>query len=92
MSDERRYFQMNDGATYTIVAISHEHAEQILRDSGSEFGQWGRPYDEAKAAGELSWEEMHDEQVWRTHVYIDDGRTRRPLCSMKPGDWFCSEW
>jgi len=86
----KRYFAMDDGADYVVVAQDMAHAEQILRDAQIEFGQWGKSYDECKADGDISWEEMTDQEVQNAKVDIDGVST--PLVDCNLGDWFCSEF
>jgi hypothetical protein len=94
VSDVQRYFSMDDGVRYTVVARDLEHAEQILRESGTEFGQYGSTYEEAKSNGEVDWEEIPDERVWRMRVHRGEpGEVDPvPLATCKIGEWFCSEW
>jgi hypothetical protein len=89
----RVYFRVDDGgATYTVVSRDRAHAEQILRESGAEFGTEDGssvPYDQAK----LEWKEISAERAAEIKVYEDDGSSGTfPLNTFEPGDWFCSEF
>jgi hypothetical protein len=90
----KRFFKLDDGADYLVVARSPEHAEQILRDTGLEFSTEGLPYDAAKARGLLSWEELPADRALTKLVHLNDqtGDNPVPLTQCEIGDWFCSEW
>jgi len=90
----RRFFQLDDGTSYFIVARSPEHAEQIMREAGVEFSAEGLPYDTAKIRGLLSWQEMSADHALIRHVHLNDGAGNGPvpLTQCEIGDWFCSEW
>jgi hypothetical protein len=91
----QRYFEADDGdCQYTIVARDRAHAEQILRDSGIEFGDPSVPFDQA----EIEWTEIVGERAATIRVRDDDNRGTMldghgwPLDTFRPGDWFSSEW
>jgi hypothetical protein len=91
----KRYFEMADnGAEYVVVASDLEHAERILRDAGLTFGQDSVPYDAAKAAGLLTWDEVSTERAAKRQVCSNE--SSKPykvlLTECTLGDWFCSEW
>lgn len=93
----QRYFNLEedvsscggDGVYYVVVARDREHAEQILRDSGAEFGYPSRPF------GEMTfiWTEISDKRAAEMRC-VHEERTPQlwPLNTYRPGDWFCSEW
>lgn len=90
----KRFFHLDDGAEYFVIALSQEHAEQILRDAGIDFSAEGLPYDEAKTRGLLSWREIFQEEAQTARVHLNDqpGENPVPLTQCAAGDWFCSEW
>lgn len=93
---EKRFFELdvNDGGiTYTVVATDLQHAEQLMRDSGHEFGDPSEKYDAAKTRGVLSWTEMSPDRVaHKTRCHTEDDRGVIPLADACIGEWFCSEW
>lgn len=82
----KRYFIGEDGASYTVIATSIAHAQEILDESGCDFD---RPPDE------WDWREMPSEVAAKRTVDDSDGPTgnaRAPLTSFALGEWFCSEY
>jgi hypothetical protein len=85
-----RYFGADDGdVDYTIVARDLDHAKEILRASGMEFGDPSLPFDQA----DLTWHEVSRERAARIRVHDDDRRGGvHALDTYPAGEWCCSEW
>lgn len=93
--ESKAFFRLDedDGSVYhLVVAHDLEHAEHIVRSSGAEFCD-GRTYDDAKAAGDLTWSKLTKEEVVeKTRCHTEDDRDVIALIDAIPGDWFSSEW
>ena len=88
----KKFFQMTDANedTYVIVANDLEHAKDVIRKSGVEFGYPSKPFDQAVG---LEWSEMTDDQVARrTRIHTEDERGTIPLKQCNIGEWFCNEF
>ncbi len=91
-TDGARFFECDDDdeVTYTIVAIDLDHAKNVIRKAGIEFGSPSQPLD--RAVG-LTWRELSKERVARMlRCHTDDERGVIPLAQARIGEWFCSEW
>lgn len=92
MADKRFFVATDDGdVDYSVVATDLDHAKNILRESGVEFGDPGRPLDEAN----LEWSEMSLERAQQVRCQTaesDNDRGVIPLSEADLGEWFCSEY
>jgi hypothetical protein len=91
MMSNKRFFQGEEddsGVTYTVVARDIDHAKQIMRDSGAEFGDPSGPFDQVP----FEWVEVDAERATRIKCNRDDGNPSVPLAECDLGDRFCSEW
>lgn len=90
---QKRFFELDDGAYYLVVAHDPEHAVEIVRAAGIDFTCFGIPYDEAIARGDMFWRELSAADVARhERVHTQDDRGIIPLADARVGEWFCSEW
>jgi hypothetical protein len=96
----KRFFKFDiDGASYWVVAVDLPHARRVLRESGTEFGQEGRPFDEIKENGLVTEQELSHEQAFKTRCdwsdHDDDSgklHGTKHLTECEVGEWFSSEY
>jgi hypothetical protein len=92
----KRFFKFDiDGASYWVAAVDLPHARRVLRESGTEFGQEGRPFDETKENGLVTEQELSHEQAFKTRCdSSEDGKGHGtiPLSECELGEWFSSEY
>jgi len=89
----KRFFELDDGVYYLVVAYDQKHAVEIMRSAGIEFTRHGVPYDVAMARGDMCWEELSPDEVAKHgRCHTQDDRGVIPLCDANIGEWFCSEW
>jgi hypothetical protein len=81
----RKYFRAHlNGATYTFVAITLEHAQHMLATSSVDPNP-------DRDGEELEWCEMTPDEIARCNPSGDDN-VKRPLNLYPLGMWFSSEY
>lgn len=91
-TDGARFFKCDDNGDviYTICAIDLDHAKNILRRAGVEFG--GYPSQPLDRAVDLEWSEYPPEKVARMICFTEDERGTISLAQARIGEWYSTEW
>lgn len=80
-----RFFHFDDGVSWYVVAVDPDHAKNILRKSGCEFGEDAKPFDQVDVAiHELTQAEADD--LWC------GGDRPGFLGGKEIGTYWCTEW
>jgi hypothetical protein len=90
---EKRFFVATDDSyvDYTVVAVDLDHAKNVLRDSGVEFGDPSVTLDKAH----LDWSEIPLQRARAIRCQTaesDNNRGVIPLAEADIGEWFCTEY